>query len=570
MFTNTALKNPIAIILLIVLYLITGCVEPENEKMTRELNEFIAEYEKKIIPLQEKYNLASFLASTTGNEGEYKIATELSIAISRVYANKESYQTLKGIKESKLITDTLLARQLDILYNLFIPYQLDEEKLVEIITLENEIKREYSAFRPLINEEQVSDNKIEEILKTSTDSIELEKYWRASKKIGRLVDDDLKKLVKLRNEAAQTLNFKNYHEMMLIVNGQDPKEIEYIFDELDSLSKEGYNKVKAEIDSAMAYRFNLATWQLKPWHYQNRYFQKAPAIFDIDFDKYYQDKNFVSLVGNYYSGIGIEVTKIYETSDLFEKPGKSQLAFSTDINRNGDVRMSANIVNTQEYMSTFLAETAFAAYLKNIDKELPYTLRQAPQFAAIDGIASLFGNMAVNPGWLEKIIGLSVEEKEKISRDAIKKLRIEKFVFSRWAQVMYRFEKALYENPDQNLNALWWELVEKYQQVKKPGIERDEPDWATKTHIVTMPCNYHNFMLGELVASQIYSYINKNILKENEGCETKCINNPEIGKYMIEKLFKPGARYNMNDWLINATGEELSPEYFVNQYIKLE
>ena len=348
------------------------------------------------------------------------------------------------------------------------------------------------------------------------------------------------------------------------------KKIEAIFNDLDVLTKGPYEGLKKQIDEALAIKYNLAVEELKPWHYQNRYFQKAPIIFDVDFDKYYKDKNFVALVGDYFNGIGIDITTIYGSSDLFEKPGKSQLAFAMDLNRIGDVRISTNISPTQDYMSKFLYESGFAAYLKYINKELPYTLRQAPQFTANDAVATFFSNMSVNPTWLEKIVGIPAEEKEKIKEYALKQLQMEKFVFSRWAQVMYRFEKGLYENPDQNLNKLWWDLVEKYQMIKKPTIDRNEPDWATKTHIVTMPCNYHNYMLGELIASQINSYINMHVINDDGGCETRCIDNPDIGKYMINKLFKPGAHYSLSDWLINATGEDLSPEYFTYQYIKLE
>lgn len=35
---------------------------------------------------------------------------------------------------------------------------------------------------------------------------------------------------------------------------------------------------------------------------------------------------------------------------------------------------------------------------------------------------------------------------------AAKPFRLQQLVFSRWAQVMYRFEKGMYENPDQDLN----------------------------------------------------------------------------------------------------------------------
>ena len=54
-------------------------------------------------------------------------------------------------------------------------------------------------------------------------------------------------------------------------------------------------------------------------------------------------------------------------------------------------------------------------------------------------------------------------------------------IFSRWCQVMLRFEKAMYENPDQDLNKLWWDLVEKYQVLKRPagpqrpGLREQDP-----------------------------------------------------------------------------------------------
>ncbi|MCK7529636.1 MAG: hypothetical protein MZV63_00520 [Marinilabiliales bacterium] len=31
---------------------------------------------------------------------------------------------------------------------------------------------------------------------------------------------------------------------------------------------------------------------------------------------------------------------------------------------------------------------------------------------------------------------------------------------------------------------------------------RNMPDWATKIHVALYPCYYHNYLLGELLASQ--------------------------------------------------------------------
>ncbi len=84
-------------------------------------------------------------------------------------------------------------------------------------------------------------------------------------------------------------------------------------------------------------------------------------------------------------------------------------------------------------------------------------------------------------------------------------------IFSRWCQVMLRFEKAIYDDPDQDLNALWWDLVEEYQVVRRPE-GRNAPDYASKIHIVSAPAYYHNYMMGQLFASQVHHAIARDVL----------------------------------------------------------
>jgi peptidyl-dipeptidase A len=131
---------------------------------------------------------------------------------------------------------------------------------------------------------------------------------------------------------------------------------------------------------------------------------------------------------------------------------------------------------------------------------------------------------------------------------------------------MYRFEKAMYENPDQDLNKLWWDIVEKYQMIKKPE-GRNEPDWASKIHIATYPAYYHNYLLGELLASQLNYYITTEIIKSNDYMNQSYYNNKEVGRYLTSKVFKPGARYKWNDMIERATGRKLSAEYYAKQFL---
>ncbi len=562
------LHNIPAAMILLLLFL-SACAETETEKINREFKEFITEYEQKVIPLYQKYNEAAYNAAVSGDDEQYKLATEYKIMLSKIHSNKESFKKLEYIKNSKLISDPVLVRELNELYNLFLPNQIEEGKLVEIITLENEVRRKFNTFRPEIDGKIVSVNKIEEVLRTSTNETELKKYWEASKKVGSLVHEDLINLVKKRNEAAKELGFANYYEMALKTNGQDPEEIENIFNDLDMLTRGPYMQLKEEIDAYLAKKFKIDVEELMPWHYQNRFFQKAPLIYNINFDKFYKNIKPVDVVKKYFKGIGLDIDDVLNNSDLYPKEGKSQLAFTTDIDRKGTVRILANVDNSMSSMSTLLYESGFAAYLKYIDKDLPFALHKPPQFAANDAIATLFSSFSSNMGWIEKMLNVPKNNTDKFKDISLKQLRLEKFVFARWAQVMYRFEQELYNNPEQDLNTLWWDLVERYQLVNRPP-DRNAPDWATKTHLITMPCTYHNYMLGELIASQIHFYVKQNILKDDgSACDTKCIDNPDVGKYMIDNLFKPGAKYNLNQWLKNATGETLSPDFYTNQYIKI-
>ena len=106
------------------------------------------------------------------------------------------------------------------------------------------------------------------------------------------------------------------------------------------------------------------------------------------------------------------------------------------------------------------------------------------------------------------------------------------------------------------------EIVQRYQGI---NFFRDKPDWASKIHLASSPVYYHNYLLGKILASQLNNYIVKNILKEGD------IRNPDysdkkVGSYLKEKIFNPGSRYRWNILVKKATGENLNPRYFVEEF----
>lgn len=549
---------------------LAGCGNKKDKggDMKNELQSFIKKYEDTIRPLTKEYTTATWNAEISGTEEDYAKVEEISIKYTKVFSNKEDFALLKKIKDAGGVQDSILDRQLNVLYNAYQRNQVDDKKLEEIIGMETKIAKKMNTYRAKTESgESLTDNMVEEILINSTDNKKLEETWKAHKKVGREVSADIIALVKKRNEVAKDLGYKNYREMSLQLSEQDPAEIEKIFNELDDLTRDGFAVLKNQIDSFLSKRFNVPIAELKPWHYQGRFFQEAPKIYTLDLDKYYKDKDLVKLTADYYASLGMDVKDIIDRSDLFEKEGKNQHAFCIDIDNEGDVRVLCNVKSNYKWMNTMLHEFGHGVYDKYISRDLPYALREPAHTFTTEAIAMMFGRLASNAQWMQDMLGLNNHEKEKIREEAFKYTRLEQLVFSRWSQVMYRFEKGLYENPDQDLNKLWWDLVEKYQLVKKPE-GRNEPDWASKIHIATSPCYYHNYHLGELLASQLNHYIVVNILKQKDINGASYFNSKEVGQYLIEKVFKPGCKYSWNEMIKRATGEELTAKYYAEQFVE--
>ena len=92
-------------------------------------------------------------------------------------------------------------------------------------------------------------------------------------------------------------------------------------------------------------------------------------------------------------------------------------------------------------------------------------------------------------------------------------------------------------------------------------------DYGAKMHVVGAPVYYHNYMMGDLFASQLYAYISKNVI----GCkplESSFYGHPQVGDYLNTSVFSPANLYSWRDLAKNATGEPLSAKAFAEIFVK--
>ena len=459
----------------------------------------------------------------------------------------------------------MLARTIQVLYLQYLEKQVDPALMKRMTAKANTIEKAFNVFRAQAGDKSHTDGEVRQILQKSKDAAQRQQVWEASKRVGANIENDLRDLVRLRNDAATRLGFADYHALQLHLSELSQPQVLRLFDELDNLTREPFARAKAEIDQKLAKDYGIQPADLRPWHYHDPFFQEAPAVYDIDLNAPFVDADIQRICREFYTAIGLPIDDVLARSDLYEKPGKSPHAFCTDIDRTGDVRVLANIRPTEYWMGTMLHELGHSVYSsKNIPAELPFALRTDAHILCTEGVAMMFERFSKSADWL-KAFGVEVQDRERYNAAGARMRRDRLLIFSRWCQVMFRFELELYRDPAQDLNKRWWDLVEKYQLLRRPE-GRNAPDYASKIHIVSAPAYYHNYLLGELFACQVHAAIARDVLQTKDAANAIYTRDPRVGQFMKTKVFSQGRLKSWNDLTRFATGEDLNPRAFAAEF----
>ena len=73
---------------------------------------------------------------------------------------------------------------------------------------------------------------------------------------------------------------------------------------------------------------------------------------------------------------------------------------------------------------------------------------------------------------------------------------------------------------------------------------------------------YHNYMLGELFASQVHHALIHAVLPGTNPAGAIYVGNKKAGEFMREKVYAPGLMLDWNQLTRHATGEELNAKAF--------
>jgi len=163
--------------------LLLSCSNQDEMK----LKEIITQTENTVKPLNKEASLAYWNGTITGDSAEFKKYSDANIKITQIYSNPETFAALKKIKENGKIKDSLLNRQLTILYNSFLANQTDTALLNAIINKTAALEQKYAEYRANFRGKKITDNEVEKILKPLQITKSLRKYGLPIKISGHLL-----------------------------------------------------------------------------------------------------------------------------------------------------------------------------------------------------------------------------------------------------------------------------------------------------------------------------------------------------------------------------------------------
>lgn len=474
----------------------------------------------------------------------------LELELRRVKGDPEALaQVREALGEE--IHDPLFRRQLEVLRLSLTGNQMPDDQRAALVETSTAIESDYAAFRPTLDGDHVSENDIEHVLGTSSDEEERRRAWEASKEIGGRVAERVREVARLRNEVARGLGFADYYNFALALQEIDEDWLFEVLGELEALTDEPFSRWKSGLDDKLRTRFG--TNDLFPWHYDDPFFQTLPSDSKVDLGSLFESSDAVSLSEKTFKGWGIDLSSVIRRSDLNPRERKCQHAFCLHVDRMDDVRILANVVPGERWVEVMLHESGHAAYDVSIDPNLPYLLRRPAHTFVTEAIAIMSGRLVRRPEWLTNVAGADESEVGGLRSGLQTCAAAQSLLFTRWGLAVVHFERELYSDPEGDLNDKWWDLVERFQLVRRPP-GRNAPDWAAKIHVAVAPAYYQNYLLGEMLASQL----ERTCLDEVGGI----VDNPEAGALLKDRVFRSGSSQKWDALIESATGKPLGAADF--------
>ena len=490
-------------------------------------------------------------------------------------------------------------RQMTILKTgMALPAPSDPQQRSELTQIASSMESTYGKGKYCPGEGPVKEDcralgELSKTMAASRDPEELLEAWIGWRTISPPMRAGYQRFAELGNKGARELGFDDLGALWRSNYDMPPdefrSELDRLWDQVRPLYEPLHCLVRAKLNETYGDEVAPAGGPI-PAHllgnmwaqtWANIYPLVAPAQADPGFDvtelleeKGVDELEMVRYGERFFTSLGFEpLPETFWERSQFTKPADREVvchASAWDIDQEDDVRIKMCIERTGEDFSTIHHELGHNFYQRAYSKQ-PFLFRESANDGFHEGVGDTIA-LSVTPDYLVKV-GL-LEEAPDASADlgVLLRMALDKVAFLPFGLLVDQWRWGVFngEIAEDEYNAAWWQLREKYQGVAAP-VERSEADFdpGAKYHV---PANtpYTRYFLAHILQFQFHRSLCEVAGVEGPLHRCSIYDNQEAGERLI-KMLEMGASKPWPEALEAVTGQrEMDATAIIDYFAPLQ
>ena len=213
-----------------------------------------------------------------------------------------------------------------------------------------------------------------------------------------------------------------------------------------------------------------------------------------------------------------------------------------------EVKILVNRYEGIRFTDTLMHESGHALHY-SFDAEPSFLLKANMSEPFDEGCGQIMALLLYRKPIAERFFGLTADEHARIEE----RYRLKSLLEARETVAETMFEYAAYEDPQQDLGALYNRI---YGEVM--GVEMHAaPVWAFNPFFSTGPIYIQSYLVAEMFARQVHRDLERRF---------GTVWDARAGRYLRERYFSVGGRWSLDEILERGTGERLNPKYLIETF----
>ncbi len=402
----------------------------------------------------------------------------------------------------------------------------------QLSALVQAIRDQESATRYAVGGRRLTRGELNNIIGHDPERGRRQQAWEARAQATEKVGEQVRQAMKLRNLLSVRFDQRPFPEAALARKGLKRAEVTRWFEEIRAGSDPEYHRLLQRM------RRELRVAQVEPWDLEYYFSTLARATEDKLFvpeEAWPKVKRLALSLGYDFDRLPVQV----KIADITFGGSTYPILYGRE------VRILVNKYAGLRFTDTLLHEAGHALHYC-FDDQGSFLLRNNYSEPFDEGLGQVMALMLYRPEVATRYFGLTADQ----ARSVRERYRLKSLFDLRELMADFLFELAAYDQPDQDLAALYNRTYSRLLGVEMHG----RPVWAFDPFYASQPIYEHNYVLAEMFARQVHHAVEQRF-GESWG--------PEAGAYLREKFFSQGARYTLNELLAQGTGEPLTASYLI-------